>query len=229
MLKNNYRPVSILTTFTKVHESIMADQLQTHFEPIFNKMLCAYRKKYGCDHVIVKLVDSWKWALDENKIAGTVLMDVSAFDCIPHGLLVSKLRAYGVSEDACKLLCSYLTGRLQRVKISDSTSSWRNITKGVPQGSRFGPDLFNIFMNDIFWAIMLCDLANYADDNTLSKTAHTVDALISALVLDTKNCMEWFKQNFMQANLQKFQAMIMKPTTVNAIIPDYIEVNDIRI
>ncbi len=41
------------------------------------KCLCAYRKKYCAEHVLIKLIDSWKFALDENKYAGTVLMDLS--------------------------------------------------------------------------------------------------------------------------------------------------------
>ena len=230
MLKDNYRPVSILTIFSKVYECILADQLKTFFEPILNKLLCAYRKKYGCDHVIVKLVDAWKWALDKNQLAGAILMDLSkAFDCIPHALLICKLRAYGLSEGACKLMASYLTGRLQRVKISNCTSTWRIVTKGVPQGSRLGPDLFNIFMNDIFWVITICELANYADDNTLSKVENTVDALVNALRIDTVNALEWFIQNFMQANPHKFQAILMKSPTSVVTLPEYIEVKDVKI
>ncbi len=81
----------------------------------------------------------------------------------------------------------------------------RTITKGVPQGSRLWPDLFNIFMNDIFSAIQMCELANYADDNSISKTATTVEAIINALILDTQNPIEWFGNNFMKVNLQKFK------------------------
>ena len=101
MNKVNYRPVSILIVMGKIFESITADQLMRHFNPLFNK-LCAYRKKYGCDHVLIKLVESWKEALENDRFVGTVLMDLSkAFDCIPHGLLVCKLKAYGISENAC--------------------------------------------------------------------------------------------------------------------------------
>ncbi len=65
-----------------------------YFINIFNDMLCAYRKKWGCEHVLLKVIDSWKKALDENKFTGTVLMDLSkAFDCVPHGLLIAKFNA----------------------------------------------------------------------------------------------------------------------------------------
>ena len=62
---------------------------------------------------------------------------------------------------------SYLKGRRQRVKISNSRSSWKLLTKGVPQGSTLGPFLFNVFMNDLFLFIQNCKLYNYADDNSM--------------------------------------------------------------
>ncbi len=94
-------------------KSIIAEQLIEHFKDIFNDMLCAHRKKYGCEHVLVKLIDSWKYALDEDNFAGTLLIDLSkAFDCMPHGLLI-----------AYEFMSSYLCDRYQRVKISNNKSS----------------------------------------------------------------------------------------------------------
>jgi retron-type reverse transcriptase len=40
--------------------------------------------------------------------------------------------------------------RKQCVKVGVDFSAWKNIYKGVPQGSIFGPVLINIFLNDIF-------------------------------------------------------------------------------
>ncbi len=117
MDKENYRPISFLAVFSKVFESIIVEQLIEHFKDIFNDMLCAYRKKYGCELVLVKLIDSWKYALDEDNFAGTLLIDLSkAFDCMPHGLLITKMSAYGLSNDACEFMSNYLYDRYQRVK-----------------------------------------------------------------------------------------------------------------
>ena len=43
----------------------------------------------------------WRKKLDDNLVVGAVLTDFSkAFDCIPHDLLIAKLAAYGLSEEA---------------------------------------------------------------------------------------------------------------------------------
>ena len=100
---------------------------------------------------------------------GRPWMDLSkAFDCLPHDLLIEKLRAYGLALDAVGLFSSYLSDRVQQVRLGSHTGTWEKIIKGVPQGSILGPLLFNVFINDIFYFVKQAVIYNYADDNTLS-------------------------------------------------------------
>ncbi len=64
------------------------------------------------------------------------------------------------------------------------------LLKGIPQGSSLGPFIFNLFLNDIFYFIETCDLTNYVDDNTLHHIASTIEAVLSALMTDTKAAIE---------------------------------------
>ncbi len=97
----------------------------------------------------------------------------------------------------------HLTGRFQRVKISDERSSWLSLLMGIRQGSSLDPFIFNVFMDDIFYFIETCDLTNYADDNTLHHIASTIETVLSALRTDTKTAIDLFINNYMQANPSK--------------------------
>ena len=95
------------------------------FCDILNPALSAYRKGYSCQHVILQLTEYWWEALDIKNYVGTMAMDLSkAFDSMPHGLLIAKLHAYGISKTACGMIVSYLSNRRQRVKISGEVSNW---------------------------------------------------------------------------------------------------------
>ena len=81
--------------------------------------------------MLLRYVENCKASIDRNNIYESLLTDLSmAFDCLPHGLLISKLKAYGVCEEACMLIANYFQGRLQRVKVGNNKSDWMEISKG---------------------------------------------------------------------------------------------------
>ena len=154
----------------------MNDQLLCYFASMFNDFLNGFRKGHSCQTLHVKCIEDWKSALDENKYVGVLFTDLSkAFDCLPHRLLLAKLRAYGMNTPACNLIASYLSNCKQRVKIWNTRSTWTPLSKGVPQGSILGLSLFNVFINDMHMFIKECTLNNYADDHSLSCTSPMID------------------------------------------------------
>ena len=116
--------------------------------------------------------------LDNNFFVGALLTDlIKVFDCIPHKLLIAKLSSYGLSSDSLSNIYSYLKDLKHCVQINDQQSEYDTIISGVPQGSIFGPILFNIFFNDFFFFIRKASVNNFVDDNTLCNFAKTLRGL----------------------------------------------------
>ena len=206
----NYTPVSILNGMSKIYERYIHNCLSRHAENILSNFISAYRKTYSSNHVLLRLIENWKKSLDNKNFVGTVLMDLSkAFDCIPHDLLVVKLHAYGLTEEAVTFIYSYLKRRKQGVKINNTESVFQILLSGVPQGSILGPILFNIFINDLFLFLKDVDLANFANDNTIYTANKSIEKLLEVLERESKSAIDWFKINDMIVNPDKFQAMIL--------------------
>ena len=222
--KKNYRPISVLPCLSKVFESVLIDQMSEFFDRVASPHLSGFRKPHNCQSVLLSIVEKCKTAMDNNKVYGAVLTDLSkAFDCLPHRLITTKLKAYGLSANACMLIANYFTGRKQRVKIGGNRSEWMTLFKGAPQGSIFGPFIFNLFQNDLLFLIeRLSDIFNYADDNTVGCSAESVQEVAIALQEATKVMLGWFEANYMQANPAKFQVIIFDKTqsTCSLIIND---------
>ena len=77
LIRGNYRPVSVLPILSKVYETVMNDQLFGYFLDKFHEFLSAFRKRYSCQSLLLKAVDDWKYALDQNLKTGVVFMDLS--------------------------------------------------------------------------------------------------------------------------------------------------------
>ena len=121
-----------------------------------------------------------------------------------------------------------MKNRKQSVKVKSVISLLRVILAGVPQGSIFGPLLFKIFINDMF-CFITSNLHNFADDNTLSAAAESLQSLVNELEHQAKKAIDCLQMNQMTANPEKFKAIVLKRLNVNETLNINLQINDIKI
>ena len=191
----NCRPARILNCFSKVYEKVLLDKFKPFINSFLLEYMAAYRENYSTNHILIRLIENWKKALDGKLLVGTVLMDFSkSFDYIPRDLLTAKLHANGFSQ---KMVTSFL-------------SYFLTLLSGVPEGSILGSVLFNIFLNDILSTLKLSALFNFADDNTISTSPDNIDHLLLTLKHESELAVKWFTKNQIIVNPDKFQAILLQ-------------------
>ena len=183
--------------------------MRKYFDDIFSQYLSGCRDSYGCQDVLLHFINICK-SLDDGNVCMALLTDLSkAFDCLPYRLLICKLRAYRLSVNTRELLNSYFYERKQRVKLGDKYSEWLGLSKGVPQGSLMGPFIFNIFSIDLLLLLeKKCHVFNYAVDASILCYHSDYDSAYNDLLSAASTMIHWYKMNYMQANLERFQFII---------------------
>ena len=90
----NYRPIAIISSFSKVLEKLVYDQLASFLEKqsILFEFQFGFRKGHYTEHAILETIDNFKTALDHNMLTCGIFLDFSkAFGTINHQILLSKL------------------------------------------------------------------------------------------------------------------------------------------
>ncbi|GBN85166.1 putative RNA-directed DNA polymerase from transposon BS [Araneus ventricosus] len=148
----NYRPISLLSTLSKLTENFILDKLNEHLAE--NKILCpeqfGFRKSLTTTHQLLRVVEYITSGFEKGECTGAVFLDVQkAFDRVWIQGLIHKLIGYKTPPHLLQLLKSYLKERKFAVKIGNSISEAKIMRAGIPQGGKISPVLYSLYVNDI--------------------------------------------------------------------------------
>ena len=178
---DNYRPISLLSAFSKVLEKIICNRLVVFLESnnLINKNQFGFRKKHSTVHPIIHLLNKVTEASNNKKVSLAIFCDLhkKAFDTVDKEILLKKMQKMGIKNLELNWFRSYLDDRKQFVNVGEAESCILNITKGVPQGSVLGPILFLLYINDLPECSLLTTLL-FVDDTTLFASADSMEELI---------------------------------------------------
>lgn len=210
-LVNNYRPVSILSTFAKIFERIIYNRLISFINKhnLLYKYQFGFRKEYNTNLALITLIDKILDALDSGKYVVGVFLDFSkAFDTVNHDILLKKLDIYGIRGIALKWLKSYLERRTQYVVYNGESSLLGEVRCGVPQGSVLGPLLYLMYVNDIANVSSNILPILFADDTNIFLEGHDVNSVIDQMNIEMKKLLEWTIANKLSLNIDKTNYMV---------------------
>ena len=210
---NNYRPITVLLTLSKILEKAVHNQL--YFFLSDNKIITSkqfgFRPQLSTNTALTHFTDNVLLNMDSGRLTGAVFLDLSkAFDTVDHNLLLHKLKAVGLSEVTVNWFQSYLANRKQRTSVGDldTLSVAPPITVGVPQGSILGPLLFLIYVNNLPPCQLASEIILYADDTVIYYSSTDMLHLESKLNSDLATIYNWFSSNLLTLNISKCNFVI---------------------
>ena len=140
---NNYRPISLLSSLSKVLEKAMSNQIYSYFNhfQLFTNNQYGFRSKRSTIDALLRIVENVRDNIESKIYPCCLLLDLKkAFDTVTHQTLRRKLEKYGIRGNTLKWRTSYLSDRTQYTQLnSNAKSGFDRITVGVPQGSILGP------------------------------------------------------------------------------------------
>lgn len=208
---DSYRPISLLSSLSKVLEKIIATQIMKHVDE--NNILPAeqggFRKGHSTTHQLRKIMNHVRTGFQARKSTGMILADIEkAYDKVWHDGLLSKMIDMNFPEHIIRIMNSFMKDRSFQVTILDKSSAIHFIPFGLPQGSCISPFLYNIYTSDQP-PLTNCERVLFADDTAL----FTSSTMRAEITIPLRNALQdqirYFRKWKISLNVGKTQAAFL--------------------
>ncbi|KAL4088953.1 hypothetical protein QTP88_024031 [Uroleucon formosanum] len=218
-LVSNYRPISILPHTSKLLESIVYTNIKRSLNHILVADQHGFRPGKYTTTCILALTSYILESFESDCQVDAVFTDFSkAFDSVIHNHLISELESLGIGNPLLSWLQSYLSPRMQFVKIHGATSDLSITPSGVPQGGHLSPLQFIIFINSINNYLSFSKVLLFADDIKIySKVASISDC--RQLQSDLDSLCLWTQRIGLTLNLNKCHRILAKSINLVSVSP----------
>ena len=192
---SNYRPVALLSTFSKILEKECSYQIWRHLEAnnIITQEQYGFMKKHSTEDLLIDFTNKiFESKNKKNHIAAIFIDTAKAFDCVDHSILLSKMEHYGFETSWFQ---DYLKDGVQQVFIGNKKSKSARLNIGVRQGSILGPIYFLIMISDLCKISKWMSVLLYADDSSFLGEHESLDQLYNNLNIELQKIESWFLAN----------------------------------
>lgn len=220
---NNYRPISVLPVISKILERLLYKKLNSFLSKnsIISDNQFGFRRGMSTEDAVSALLNCIVDRVDKHLKCIGIFIDLSkAFDTVSVPTLLNKLEAIGVRGIAYRIFESFLSDRIQCVKLGNYLSNDQPMGFGVPQGSLLSPLLFSIYVNE------LCNLTHpstrivtYADDTAIITYGHNWKVAKEVAETVLERVAIWLAKNSLTLNVDKTKFITFGPR-ISALPPE---------
>lgn len=210
---NNYRPISVLNTFSKITEKIIKNRLHRFIENHYklDPYQYGFQKHSSTLGASVDVLEYISSELDRNKYVLAVFVDLKkAFDTVNIELLLDKLYKMGIRGVGYELMRTYSLERSQFTVVNQSKSKKVQLSVGVAQGSVLGPLQYLLYVHSLKYAGLKSRYFMFADDTVLVLSAEDARDLEVTMNMDLDLYYRWLCHNKLSLNVDKTVCMLIK-------------------
>ena len=211
MTASIYRPISLLSIFSKIAEKLMYERLYnlSEIHKILYDLQFGFRAIHSVNHALISMTESIKNSLGNKRFGCVIFLDLQkAFDTVNHQILLDKLEHYGIRGVALKWFRSYLSKRSQYVSANGYSPNQLNVACGVPQEFVLGPLLFLVYINDLPNSSSKLSFYLFADDTNIYFESLSLSNLQKVVNKELRHVKKWLDANKHALNIDNTSSVI---------------------